>query len=80
MVSNRAFICIAFDKTFSLVPRSRSFFKVKYQRHNFQKTVAVRGIHVSQTPIDSLNSLPNVKFLDLSKSKAFADNKINVTT
>ena len=30
-------------------------------------------------PIPSINSLPNEKKMDLSKLKAFADNKINVT-
>ena len=62
-----------------LVPRSRSSakVKVKYKGYISQKNGRFGGIRVSQTHI--VNSLPHNKILDLSKLKAFADNKINVT-
>ena len=45
------FYSIPLDKTFLLVPGSRSSvkFKVKYQGHSFQKNGCCRGIGVSQT-------------------------------
>ena len=61
MASDRAFIfymCIPWGD-FSLVPRSRSSVKGKYQGHNFRKNGGCGGIHVSQTHlmffVDSTN-------------------------
>ena len=52
---------------FLLIVKTSIFF---FFLQNFQDTVFLRVI----------NSLPNNKFLDWSKLKAFADNRINVLT
>ena len=52
MVSGRAFIfqmCIPCGKIFSMVSRSRSSVKVKYQSHTFSKNGHYHGVSVSQT-------------------------------
>ena len=54
MVSDRAFIfhilyIFLGGETLSLIPKSRSSVKVKYQGHSFQKMAVAGGIHVSQT-------------------------------
>ena len=47
----------------------------------FQKAKQAKDIksNICITLVDGFNPLPNVKFLDWSKFKAFADDKINVT-
>ena len=74
MVSDRAFIfhiCIPWGKTLSLVPKSRSSVKVKYQCHSFRKKLAVaEGIRVSQT---HLVSSANALSLDQSKIFSFGE-------
>ena len=96
MVSDRAFIIdiyILWDKALSLVPKSRSSVKVKYQGHSFQKNGRCRGIWVTNTfCFGSCNfarvlliehsltiSSPKDKILDQSKWKTFTDQKINVS-
>ena len=55
MVSDRAFIFymyIPYGKTLSLVPKSTSSVKVKYQGHSFQKQkMAVAGAFVFHKPM-----------------------------
>ena len=60
MISDRAFIyhiCIPLSKTLSLVPKSRSSVKVKFnfQSHSFRKIGFCGGIRVSQIHLVSNN-------------------------
>ena len=41
--------------------------------------IFIRTFERTKPEIDGTNSLPKYKFLDWSKLKAFADDKINVT-
>ena len=58
MVSDRAFIfhiCIPWGKALSLVPKSRSSVKVKYQGHSFQNNGRCGGIGLSQIRLDPID-------------------------
>ena len=74
IVCDRAFkfyICIPWCKNLSLVTKSRSFVKVRYQGHNFEKMA------FANTPC-LLKPVPNDKVLDWFKLKAFADDRTRV--